>query len=156
MAEFVPANDVEKIPFQRVLDALLDVDRPFHPRYLHRLSDLERTDLAEFESNWPHVPVQRRLAVLQDIEEITESNYLLSFKAVCKCVLGDDDARVRRMLGIAPSLQQRIVDRRWFAGQDVQCHSPELPGSQRIRQNLGIDNRAPRRVDQVRPVRQPA
>jgi HEAT repeat protein len=97
MADYVPANDVEEIPFQRVLDALLDAGESFDPRYLYRLSDLEQTDLAEFQSNWPHVPVQRRLAVLQDIEKFTESNYLLSFKAVCKCALGDVDARVRQV-----------------------------------------------------------
>jgi HEAT repeat protein len=97
MADFIPTSDVEKIPFQQVLDALLDSDTPFHPRYLYRLSDLNQTELAEFETNWPRVPGQRRLAVLQDIEEITESNYLLSFEAVCKFALGDIDPSVRQV-----------------------------------------------------------
>jgi hypothetical protein len=34
------------IPFQQLLDALLDVDTPFHPRFLYRLSDLDQVDLA--------------------------------------------------------------------------------------------------------------
>ncbi len=95
MNELMHDSDTQKIQFQHVLEALLDDDKPFDPRYLYRLSDLEPQELIEFEKNWPQVPDRRRLALLQDIEIIGETNYLVSFEAVCRCALKDIDPRVR-------------------------------------------------------------
>jgi HEAT repeat protein len=84
-----------EIPFQELLDALLDEDHPFHPRYLYRLTDLESVDLASLEKTWPRVSVWRRQALLEDLEVIGESDYVLSFEAVGRLGLGDEDPQVR-------------------------------------------------------------
>ncbi len=43
------------IPFNKLIDALLDESTPFSPRYLSRLSDLEPNDTAALAANWPKV-----------------------------------------------------------------------------------------------------
>ncbi len=86
----------EKITFQQVLDALLDENTPFNPRYLYRFSDLTTEDLSALEDVWPKVPVWRRQAMMEDIEELGESDMLLSFEAFGRFTLKDSDPKVRQ------------------------------------------------------------
>lgn len=85
------------LTFEQVLEALLDETKPFHPRNLYRFSDLEEDDLRKLENVWPLVSDRRRQAILEDIEELGETNYTLSFEAFCKYTLRDEDARVREL-----------------------------------------------------------
>lgn len=85
------------LTFEQVLDALLDESKPFHPRNLYRFSDLEEPDLRKLENTWPRVSARRRQAVLEDIEELGETNFTLSFEEFCKYTLADEDARVREL-----------------------------------------------------------
>jgi HEAT repeat protein len=87
----------EKITFQQVLDALLDENTPLNPRYPYRFSDLSASDLAALEGVWPRVPVWRRQALMEDIEDLGESDMLLSFEALGRFALKDSDARVRQL-----------------------------------------------------------
>ena len=41
-----------EIPFQSLLDALLDIENHFDPRYLYRLSDLEPEEIAALQEAW--------------------------------------------------------------------------------------------------------
>jgi HEAT repeat protein len=84
-----------EIPFKEVLSALLDADTPLHPRYLFRLSDLEPNDLNQLKTIWSQIPVWRRQALLEDIEELGESDYLLSFEAFSRFAIQDEDEKVR-------------------------------------------------------------
>lgn len=88
-----PAN----IPLQRVLDALLDSDTPLNPRYLYRLSDLEKSEIIQLEAVWPRVALWRRQALLEDIEDLSEQDSLLSFEALGRFAAGDEDPRVRQL-----------------------------------------------------------
>jgi HEAT repeat protein len=83
------------IPFQELLDSLLNEEVPFHPRYLYRLSDLEDADLSSLERAWPQVSVWRRQALLEDLEELGERDFVLSFEAVGRLALRDSDPQVR-------------------------------------------------------------
>jgi HEAT repeat protein len=83
------------IPFQKLIDALLDVETPLNPRYLYRLSDLESPELEQLQAVWPKIPAWRRQALLNDIEELNESDMLLSFESLGRLALQDDDAKVR-------------------------------------------------------------
>jgi hypothetical protein len=87
--------DYPQIPFQELLDALLNVDKPFHPRYLYRLSDLPGEDLDRLEATWSQVPLWRRQALMEDIEELGESDFVLSFEAVGRLAVKDADPTVR-------------------------------------------------------------
>ena len=91
--------DYSQIPFQELLDALLNVDKRFHPRYLYRLSDLTDEDLNRLEATWSQVPLWRRQALMEDIEELGESDFVLSFEAVGRLAVKDADPKVR-LLGV--------------------------------------------------------
>ena len=84
-----------EMPFQKLLDALLDVENPLNPRYLYRLSDLDDLELELLQATWPKIPVWRRQALLEDIEELNESDTLLSFESLGRFALQDEEAKVR-------------------------------------------------------------
>ena len=84
-----------EIPFQQLLDALLDANTPLNPRYLFRLSDLDGDELAQFKKTWPKIPVWRKQALMEDLETLGESDLLLSFEAICSFALHDDEPKVR-------------------------------------------------------------
>jgi hypothetical protein len=52
------------IPFQEVIDSLLDEKAIFNPRYLYRLSDLEGDELASLNNTWGDIAPRRRLALM--------------------------------------------------------------------------------------------
>jgi HEAT repeat protein len=83
------------IPFQEVVDALLDVDTPLPPRYLYRFSDLEAEDLENLKAIWAQIPTWRRKALLEDLEQLFGDDYLLSFEAVCRIGLEDPESEIR-------------------------------------------------------------
>jgi hypothetical protein len=87
------------IPMQQLVDALLDTEKPLHPRYLYRLSDLEKEDAKHLGKIWPQVALWRRQALLEDIIELSGSDTLLDFEAFLRQALPDEDPRVR-LLGV--------------------------------------------------------
>jgi HEAT repeat protein len=88
-------NTPAEIPFQQLLDALLDEETPFNPSYLYRLSDLDDDELIEFSRIFPQVPTWRRQALLEDLETLGEQDYLLAFDAIGRLAAQDEDTRVR-------------------------------------------------------------
>ncbi len=88
---FLPSE----IPFQQVLDALLQPEIPFAPRFLYRFSDLEPKDLNNLSLIWPNIPIQRRKGLMEDIEELGEGDTLLSFEAIARLAVSDKDPQVR-------------------------------------------------------------
>ncbi|MBN1666260.1 MAG: HEAT repeat domain-containing protein [Anaerolineales bacterium] len=99
----------ELIPFQEVLEALLDADQPLAPRYLYRLTDLGRQEQGQLAAIWPQLPAWRRTALLQDLEEIFEGDTLLSFEAVSRLALQDPQAEIR-FLGIRALQEYEVPD----------------------------------------------
>ncbi len=83
------------IPFQQLIDALLNEDVPFHPRFLYRLSDLEPGEIRSLEQAWPRVSSWRRQALLEDLEDLGDSDFVLSFEAVGRMALRDPEPDVR-------------------------------------------------------------
>lgn len=88
-------SEVSQIPFQDLIDALLDEDTPFNPSYLYRLSDLETEELSLLLDNWPRLSLWRRKALLEDLEELGSVDVLLSFESIARNVLSDVDPHVR-------------------------------------------------------------
>jgi hypothetical protein len=62
---------------------------------LYHLSDLGREDLGALEAAWPGLPTERRQSIVQDLQEIAEANFEVSFDAVFQMGLEDEDAEVR-------------------------------------------------------------
>lgn len=88
-------DDRAELPFHQLIEALLDSDKPFHPRFLYRLSDLEGDDLEALKKVWPEVPAWRRRALLEDVEQLSASDLLLSFTAFACQAACDPDPIVR-------------------------------------------------------------
>jgi len=89
------ANRIKNIPFQQVVQALLDVNTPFSPVYLHRFSDLEGADLAALQQAWPKVNTTRKLALLEDLEDLSETDMVVLFDSVARLALTDSEPGVR-------------------------------------------------------------
>lgn len=90
-------SDKPEIPFASVLKALLDLETPFPPRFLYRLSDLDALEVAQLKETWSQLPLWRRQALMEDLEELGGADDLLSFEALARYALEDEDARVRQL-----------------------------------------------------------
>ena len=86
---------LEEIPFEDVLTALLGQDQMFDPIYLNRLSDINQDHLAELHQIWGEVHVERRRALIEDLEQLTDSNPLLTFEPIFRFAIKDEDDQVR-------------------------------------------------------------
>ncbi len=85
----------QKVPFQTVVDALLDDGTPFSARYLHQFSDIAPTDLAILLKAWPQVTARRKHTLLEDLEELAEADTLTCFDDLARPLLSDSDPQVR-------------------------------------------------------------
>lgn len=95
-----PEDELESIaaiPFQQVLAALLDTEQPLQTRYLYRLSDLSQDELSELERAWPRIPEWRRQALMEDIDELGGTDFILSFEMISRFALRDENAQVRAL-----------------------------------------------------------
>jgi HEAT repeat protein len=82
-------------PFLNVLDALLDENRPFPVRYLHRFSSLEPEDLKNLLKEWPQVSIRRKHSLLEDLEDLAAADTLISFDNLARSLLDDADPQIR-------------------------------------------------------------
>ena len=88
-------SEISELPFQSLIDALLDEATPFDPKYLYRLSDLDQEDLTLFLDTWPRLSLLRRRALVEDLQELGLAENLLSFKSIGQNVISDEDPHVR-------------------------------------------------------------
>jgi HEAT repeat protein len=93
MVNFPESNS--RIVFQVVIDALLDNNKPFPPKYLHRFSDMSPEAMAELQEIWSDINTDRRANLLADLEDLAETDTLMSFEDISRFALKDSDARVR-------------------------------------------------------------
>jgi len=92
------AKEVKRIvPFNDILDALLDHERPFPAAFAHRLSDLPAADLRELKRIWSQISADRRAALMEDLETLAEADALLIFTEIAIMSLADPDPRVRQV-----------------------------------------------------------
>lgn len=90
-----PSDHQEQIDFGEVIKALEDESTPFPPRYLYQLSDLAGQELNRFQECWQHLSAQRKQSLLEDMEELADSNLALSFQSICINSLDDPEPQVR-------------------------------------------------------------
>jgi HEAT repeat protein len=83
------------VPFQTVVDALLDESTPFSARYLHNFSDIAPTDLTILMKDWPNISTKRKHSLLEDLEELAETDTLTNFDDLARPLLEDSDPQVR-------------------------------------------------------------
>jgi HEAT repeat protein len=88
-------QDPAEIPLNELITALLDTDSPLKPRFLYRLSDLDNDELFAFQQTWPKLPLWRRQAMMEDLEQLGMADDLLDYEAISRHTMQDEDPRVR-------------------------------------------------------------
>ena len=83
------------VPFQSVVEALLDENQPFPAKFLHRFSDLQIEDLKTLLDAWPQISERKKLSLLEDLENLSESDTITSFDELARALLMDPDPFVR-------------------------------------------------------------
>lgn len=87
-------ND-ELIPFQRVLDTLLDQSKDIPQRYLTEFSDIEPAALKSLLEAWPRIEPSRKLLLLDRLNALANEDTLVSFDDLGRALLRDDEPQVR-------------------------------------------------------------
>ena len=82
-------------PFEEIIAELLDESQPFSPKRLRAFSDLDNASLEKLKQSWPAVSVNRKIALLEDLEDLTEADTLVACDAVAKFAMQDDEPKVR-------------------------------------------------------------
>lgn len=87
-------ND-ELIPFQKVLDALLDESEDIPYRYLTEFSDIEPASLKSLLETWPRIGLERKLLLLDQLNTLANEDTLVSFDDLGRALLTDTEPQVR-------------------------------------------------------------
>jgi HEAT repeat protein len=88
-------NTDRSLNFQRLVDALLDTENPFPPKYLKYFSDLDRVQIDHLDQGWKALPDHARQEVICELLALGRRDTLLSFESFARYVLGDEDPFVR-------------------------------------------------------------
>ncbi len=88
-------NSSDTTVFSDVIRALLDHEHMFPARYLVNFSDLNQSDFVSLTNIWNDIPVQRRINLLSDLENLAESDSLTNFDNIARYALDDTDPNVR-------------------------------------------------------------
>jgi HEAT repeat protein len=83
------------LPFQKVLDVLLDESKDIPRRYLSEFSDIEPASLQSLLETWPRIAPPRKLLLLDRLNALANEDTLVSFDDVGRSLLRDDDPQVR-------------------------------------------------------------
>ncbi len=78
------------------LQALTASDRPLTAAMVYRLSDLGEADLVRLRADWPQIPAERRVKLVQHLGEVSETNFDMDFAQVTRLALNDSEADVRQ------------------------------------------------------------
>jgi HEAT repeat protein len=83
------------LPFQKVLDVLLDESKDIPRRYLTEFSDIEPASLQSLLETWPRIEPGRKLLLLDRLNALVNEDTLVSFDDVGRALLRDGDPQVR-------------------------------------------------------------
>jgi HEAT repeat protein len=113
-----------KVEFDTILKALLDLENPFPPKYLHHLSDLSPEKSEQLAAIWPEIPVSRRLALLEDLEELQDADTRLWFEWIARLALKDEepDARARGISMLWEAADEDLIP----TYMDLGLHDPSV------------------------------
>jgi HEAT repeat protein len=87
--------NVELIPFQKVLDLLLDESRDIPRRYLNEFSDIQTEPLQSLLETWPRIEPGRKLLLLDRLNALANEDTLVSFDDLGRALLTDPEPQVR-------------------------------------------------------------
>lgn len=102
--------------FEDIMALLADSHAPLTAQSVHGLSALSKENQAKLAAIWPTLPVERRRALIQHLNAVSEANFEMDFNAVDQLALSDSDSDVRRYAieGLwedeSPALLHRLLD----------------------------------------------
>lgn len=88
-------ESTEPVAFSLVLKALQDTNAPFPARYLRSFSDLSRKNLKDLMNIWQSIPETRKVSLLEDLEDVLESDTLVNFDTLARGLLTDVHSSIR-------------------------------------------------------------
>jgi HEAT repeat protein len=83
------------VPFQTVIDALMDTSTPFPGSYLTRFSDIQSSDLELLKETWPTIKPKKKLTLVEELIKLNDQSTLVCFDDVGSMFLSDEDTRIR-------------------------------------------------------------
>lgn len=83
------------LPFQKVLDLLLDESKDIPRRYLTEFSDIEPDSLRTLLEAWPRIGPDRKLILLDRLNALANEDTLVSFDDLGRALLTDNEPQVR-------------------------------------------------------------
>ena len=89
-------DENQTTPFEQVLAELQDESQPFSPRHLRAFSDMDNASLEKLKNVWSNVPLMRKIALLEDLEELMEADTLVCCDTLAKFAMKDEEPAVRR------------------------------------------------------------
>src|SRR5258706_15878931 len=81
--------------FEDILRELSDVDHPLAAEAIYRVSDVDENGIKTLQTFWGKIPVDRRLTLIQRLNEAAETNFDMDFSAVTRVAMTDLDNEVR-------------------------------------------------------------
>jgi hypothetical protein len=88
-------NETQETPFEQVMIELADEAQPFSPRYLRAFSDMNSASMQVLKQSWEKVPVSRKIALLEDLEELMEADTLVCCDGLAEFAMLDAHPGVR-------------------------------------------------------------
>jgi len=85
----------EPIPFQTLVNALLDTDKDIPSHYLYEFSDIEPTSLKTLQEAWPRIELDRKLHLLDQLNALANEDTLVCFDDFSRALLTDSEPQVR-------------------------------------------------------------
>ncbi len=83
------------LPFQKVLDVLLDESKDIPRRYLSEFSDIGPASLLSLLETWSRIAPPRKLLLLDQLNALANDDTLVSFDDLGRPLLRDEDPQVR-------------------------------------------------------------
>jgi HEAT repeat protein len=83
------------LPFQKVLDLLLEESKDIPRQYLTEFSDIEPASLESLLETWPRIGLDRKLLLLDRLNALANEDTLVSFDDLGRALLRDGDPQVR-------------------------------------------------------------
>ena len=83
------------LPFQIVLEILLDESKDIPRRFLAEFSDIEPASLKSLLETWPRIKSDRKLLLLNQLNILASEDTLVSFEDLGRALLTDGEAQIR-------------------------------------------------------------
>ncbi len=84
----------KNVPFQEIIGLLQEDSNPFPASLLYRFSDLSKQELDAVKSAWPAISSERRVHLLEDLEELALNNTLVLFDDIARIAIMDEDPEI--------------------------------------------------------------